>query len=140
MYNHALQTKERLEVAKLFNTPNHHHKLKWGSLFKKPAPAIENEFHKMADAKNFVQRKIAENTYGWYNRDTGDLDCMLCFINNISDLTKVGEAFELIKEFDPFITYAIVHQKKDGERCFDIFRFSCFSYLEHFNRVYAPKQ
>jgi len=139
MYDYPTKTNERLDLGALFDTPNHYQKLKWGRLFEKPAREIENEFNLLADAKNFIQRSIAENTFGWYNKRSGNLDCMFCFIGNVTDLTKVGEAFELIKEFDPFFTYAIVHQKKDGDGCYDIFRFSRFSYLEHHNRVYAPK-
>lgn len=132
------QLENRLDLASLFDTPNHHHKHKWGRLFAKPIPVIEKEFSKLVDTDQYFQRNIAENSFGWYDKNSGKLECMFSVIKNATDLSIVGEVFELIKEFDPFFTYAIVHQKKDGEGCYDIFRFSRFSYLELHNRVYAP--
>jgi hypothetical protein len=133
------QLANRIELTCLFDTPKHHHKRKWGRLFEKPIPVIEKEFSNLVDTNQYFQRNIAENSFGWYDRDTGKLECMFSIIKNAMDLSAIGEVFELIKEFDPFFTYAIVHQKKDGEGCYDIFRFSRFSYLEHLNRVYALK-
>jgi len=139
MSEHPLLIQKRIELSGLFDTPKQHHKRKWGRLFAKSISEIEIEFSKLVDTNQYEQRNISEDTFGWYDKVTGNLECMFCIIKNIMDLTTVGVLFELIKEFDPFFTYAIVHQKKDGEGCYDIFRFSRFSYLEHHNRVYAPK-
>ncbi len=139
MSEYPLHVQKRIELSGLFDTPKHSDKRKWGRFFAKSISEIELEFSELVDKQKYVQRNIADNTFGWYDKDTGNLECMFCIIKNIMDLTTVGELFELIKEFGPFFTYAIVHQKKDGEGCYDIFRFSRFSYLEHHNRVYAPK-
>jgi len=137
MNNYPTQIDHRVELARLFDTPNYHHKLKWGRLFERPMTVIEKEFSNLVDATQFAQHNIAENSFGWYDQSTGKLECMFSIIKNAMDLTSIGEIFELVKEFDPFFTYAIVHQVKDGEGCYDIFRFSRFSYLEHHNRVYS---
>jgi hypothetical protein len=64
---------------------------------------------------------------------------MFCFIEDLTNLGSVRKVFSKIKKLNPIFTYAIVHQKKDGDGVYDIFRFSKFSYLEHCNRVRAKR-
>ena len=45
----------------------------------------------------------------------------------------------MIEIYNPTFTYAIIHQWKEGEGTYDIFRLSKFSYFEHCNRVKMPK-
>jgi len=107
---------------------------KWAKIFNSSFEVVVDAFKSKSLEMNYEQ-KIFKNTIFWHQKSITEPECMFCFIKDISDFNNVFSIFKHIKKYKPFLTYAIVHQKKDGETTYDIFRFSKFSYLEHCNRV-----
>jgi hypothetical protein len=85
-----------------------------------------------------VQSIKEEKYIIWKDVENKSIECMFFLIIHITRLNLVIELFEKIKNYSPVFTYAFVHQKKDGDGVFVIFRFSKFGYLEHCNRVKYP--
>ncbi len=95
-------------------------------------------FDDLAGTMNYNQSIIGENLILWKDITTKKTECLFCLITDITEIESIPHLFELIKKHSPAFSYAFVHQKKDGDGVFDIFRFSHFSYLEHCNRVKYP--
>lgn len=131
--------KRRIKLAKLFYPLDRNEERRWGRLFISEWKIITDRFAKLADEKGYCQKELDQYTIIWYDRDNDSAECMFCFINDATDFKAVYGIFKQIEKQQPLFTNAIVHQKKDGEGVYDIFRFSKFSYLEHCNRVRAPK-
>ena len=87
---------------------------------------------------DYFSKSIEGKYILWSERDKPNIECMFCLIDDITNIELLMELLRKIKIFSPIFTYAFVHQKKDGDGVFDIFRFSKFSYLEHCNRVKYP--
>jgi len=64
---------------------------------------------------------------------------MFCIINDLSNFSNIKNVIKMIEIYNPTFTYAIIHQWKEGEGTYDIFRLSKFSYFELCNRVKMPK-
>jgi len=75
----------------------------------------------------------------WKNSKSKICECLFCLIDDAADFSNIKSIINKIENLNPIFTYAIIHQKKDGEGTYDIFRLSKFSYPEHCNRVKIPK-
>jgi hypothetical protein len=131
--------KRRLDLFKMFYPLERKYERRWAKIFHSPFAEIAEKFKEKSIEENYRQEVLQENLILW--RDTVDKDttCMFYFINDAMDFKSVQNLFKYIDQHKPLLTYAIVHQKKDGEGVYDIFRCSKFSYLEHCNRVRVPK-
>jgi len=126
--------KRRIKLSKIFYPLERKEERMWGKVFKSGIKNIFEYFEELALRSNYIQEKIDSNKIIWKEKDNS-IECMFCFIQDITKLELVKNVFSVIKRLNPVFTYAIVHQRKDGEGVYDIFRFSKFSYLEHCNRV-----
>ncbi len=124
----------RIELSNMFYPLERKEERKWGKIFNSEIKNIFNHFQELAIKKNYIQEKVDVNKIIWKEKDDS-IESMFCFIEDLTNLGSVSKVFSKIKKLNPIFTYAIVHQKKDGEGVYDIFRFSKFSYLEHCNRV-----
>ena len=126
----------RIELSNIFYPLERKEERKWGKIFNSEIKYIFDYFNQLAINKNYLQEKIDVNKIIWKEKN-GSIESMFCFIEDLTNLESVRNVFLKIKKLNPTLTYTIVHQKKDGEGIYDIFRFSKFSYLEHCNRVRA---
>jgi hypothetical protein len=131
--------KKRIELAKLFYPLERKYERRWGKLLNSGFDRIAEELNSLSNNLNFNQKVPEENTILWLDPGDNKAECMFCLIYDITDLDLVASIFDKIKKYMPVFSYGFVHQKKDGEGVFDIFRFSKFSYLEHCDRVKSPK-
>ena len=92
----------------------------------------------MAKSMNYIPVVSKDKYILWNSSEKSNTECMFYVINDITNINFLRDLFKIIKKYSPIFTHAFVHQKKDGEGVFDIFRFSKFSYLEHCNRVKYP--
>ena len=93
----------------------------------------------MADHHGYMHCSPSEDVVLWKDREKDRNECMFIYVGDPFSLDMIEDIFKNIRKFESFFTYAFVNQKKDGEHCWDIFLFSIFSYLEHHNRIYAPR-
>lgn len=135
---HSVKIKRRLELFGMFYPLDRKYERRWAKIFKSGFEVIKEKFKEISIEKNYKQEEVKNNIILWYDHSRNTVECMFYFINDASNLSSVYNCFKLIRKYKSFITYAIVHQKKDGENDYDIFRFSQFSYLEHCNRVRYP--
>jgi hypothetical protein len=126
---------KRAELSRFFCPMDATAKRNWGRLFGSDFHFILERFAALAADWNFQIETVSTNTILWLDSQDATTECMFCFVDDITDLNAITSIFSRIKKFNPVFTYAIVHQKKDGDGTYDIFRFSRFSYLEHCNRV-----
>ena len=129
------KVRRRIDLANMFYPLERKEERRWGRLFKSEFSVIEQKFTELASEKRYRQTSLGDNVIIWRDDKNSDVECLLYFIRDVTDLKSVSRLFTLIEKYRPFCTYAIVHQKKDGENCYDIFRATPFSYLEHCNRV-----
>jgi hypothetical protein len=132
--------KKRIELSKMFYPLDRNEERKWGRLCGKGFEHILLKLQEVAEEKNYLQEEAMHQVVLWRDKDDSNVECMFCFIPDAGDLNSVSRIFATIRALQPVFTYAIVHQRKDGEGQYDIFRFSRFSYLEHCNRVRSPKK
>jgi hypothetical protein len=132
--------KRRIELSRLFYPLERKDERRWGKLFDAEFAEIYQELQAVGAARDYTQEKVDRNKFMWKDKNDGTSECMFCLIEDITALDNVPDIFDKIKVYTPVFTYAIVHQKKDGDGVFDIFRFSKFSYLEHCNRVRSPRR
>jgi hypothetical protein len=126
--------RRRIELSNIFYPLERKEERKWGKIFSSEIKNIYDYLEKIAIEKNYIQEMVDTNKIIWKEKN-GSIESMFCFIEDLTNLESVRKVFSKIKKLNPFFTYTIVHQKKDGEGVYDIFRFSKFSYLEHCNRV-----
>lgn len=132
------EVKKRIEVAKLFYPLDRTAQRRWARLFASDFKKICSRFSDLAGEWEFESRSASDNTILWTDVKSKNSECMFCFVDDVTQLESISSIFDRIRQFRPVFTYAIVHQKKDGEGIYDIFRLSRFSYLEHCNRVKNP--
>ncbi|MCG6913042.1 hypothetical protein LJE86_03925 [bacterium BMS3Abin03] len=130
-----LKIKRRLELFDMFYQTKQSVKRRWARIFSSSFNGICKVFEEKAESQKYLQEIIGNDTIIWSEKNDSIRECMFCFINDLTDFKLVKKIFLRIEKYKPTLTYAIVHQKKDGEGTYDIFRFSKFSYLEHCNRV-----
>jgi hypothetical protein len=131
--------KNRIELSGIFYPLDQNQKTKWGRIMSKGFDAVLEKLGTLAEDLGYNQETISGNTILWADKNAPGVECMICWVDEVMDLNQMQGVFRQIRKYKPVFTYAIVHQKKDGEGNYDIFRFSRFSYLEHCNRVRAPK-
>jgi hypothetical protein len=130
----------RIELSKLFYPLERKYERRWGRTFDSGFDQLHSELQELAEERQYFQDKIDHNTILWKDAVDGTAECMFCLINDATNLGTIQDVFQKIEKYKPVFTYAVVHQVKDGEGVFDIFRLSKFSYMEHCNRVRAPKR
>jgi hypothetical protein len=130
-----LKIKRRLKLFDMFYHTKQSEKRKWARIFDSSFDRICEVFEERSESQKYLQEIIGKDAIIWRDKTDSLLECMFCFVNDLTDFKLVKKIFLRIEKFKPPLTYAIVHQKKDGEGVYDIFRFSKFSYLEHCNRV-----
>jgi hypothetical protein len=130
--------KKRIDLSGIFYPLDQNEKRKWGRIMSKGFDAFAEKLKLLAEDKGYEQTEVSGNTILWRNENDYGVECMFCYIEDVMALAPVESVFKRIRKYEPVFTYAIVHQKKDGEGTYDIFRLSRFSYLEHCNRVEAP--
>jgi hypothetical protein len=130
--------KRRIELSKMFYPLERKVERRWGNLFKSEFEVIVRRFKELSIEKRYSQKEISDTLILWEDVKDSTVECMFYFINEPSDLNSVQNLYKMIAKYKSVFTYAIVHQKKDGENCYDIFRCTPFSYLEHCNRVRYP--
>ena len=132
--------KRRIGLSKMYCPLERKDKRKWGKIFDSTFDEIYSELEKLAKVRDYIQNKLDNNKIMWKDKNDKTAECMFCIINDITNVDLIQDVFNIIKKYKPVFTYAVVHQKKDGDGVFDIFRFSKFSYLEHCNRVISTKK
>jgi len=134
-----LIVRKRIEVSKIFYPLNRNEERKWARIFHNGFDALVEKLEPFAKEMEFDQKSVKGHYILWKYPVAGTHECMFCLISDAMSFQQVRAVFDLIEKFDPTFAYAILHQQKDGEGTYDIFRFSKFSYLEHCNRVKVPK-
>ncbi len=129
---------KRLRLAAMFYPIERKLERRWAKLFLAGFAETARELEIMAEAQGYRQQTQEDRIVFWHDPETGSHEAMFFFIYDIMDLASVQRCFREIERNKVFMTYAVVHQIKDGPGDFDIFRFSPFSYLEHCNRVRYP--
>lgn len=127
----------RIELARLYCPLDRNESRRWGRIFHKGFDVIVEKLKDLAHKKAYDQKVVSKNTILWLDKKDSNTECMIYLVDDATDLGQAEGIFKRIKKYRPFFTYVIVHQRKDGEGTYDIFRFSRFSYLEHCNRVRA---
>jgi hypothetical protein len=130
--------KRRLNLFKMFYPLERKLERRWAKVFHSPFEEITEKFKEKSSEENYKQEVVKENLILWQDTDDKDNTCMFYFIRDPMDFKSFQNLYWYIDEHKPLLTYAIVHQRKDGEGVYDIFRCSKFSYLEHCNRVKVP--
>jgi hypothetical protein len=112
-------------------------KNKWGRIFSLPLPRIAEALAPLAE-RHGCRQEVKPDHILWFGKSKKPA-AMFCFITDPSELAQVKRVYSRITKLSPRVTFAVVHQKSDGNGVYDIFRFSEQSYLEHHNRVYYRK-
>ena len=127
--------KRRIELSKIFSASTQNEKRKWGKIFFSGFEVTEDHLNSLALKMRYTQQKLKNNSLLWRNTENNLPECMFCYVDDPTKVQNVSSIFQLIKKYNPLFTYGIVRQFKEGIGVFDIFRFSKFTYLEHYNRV-----
>jgi hypothetical protein len=127
--------RRRIEISALFYPLSRHEERKWARIFQKDITFLFTRLEADAGRLKFVQELVKNQFILWRDPDTNKNECIFYPMRNATSFQSLQQLIQNIETYDPTFTYAIVHQKKDGEGTFDIFRLSAFSYLEHCNRV-----
>ena len=133
------KVQRRIGLSGLFYPMDRNVERRWGRAMQAGFERIASKLQDEADELNYNQENPEENVIIWRD-DSDSVECMFYLIEDVMDIDQVSMVYDLIRKYDAFFTYAFVWQKKDGEHCYDIFRLSKFSYLEHCNRVYGVKK
>jgi hypothetical protein len=131
---------KRIGLAQVFYPLDQNEKIKWGRIMCRGFDALLDKLGSCAEDLGYVQKTASGKAILWQGKNDSAVECLVCWVDDVMDLDQVEAVFHQIRKYQPVFTYAIVHQVKDGEGNYDSFRFSRFSYLEHCNRVRAPKR
>jgi hypothetical protein len=134
------KVKKRLELFEMFYPLEKKTERRWAKIFKSHFMIIAQKFRELSVEKGYHQEDINDQLILWRDPENASVECMFYFVPDVTDLSTIHHCFEHIKQYDVYLTYIIVNQKKDGRNVFDIFRSSQFSYLEHCNRVKYPEK
>jgi len=132
--------KKRIEISKLFYPLARTEERKWAKTFHTGIDSLFTILEPEAIRLKFFQDLVPENYIIWKDLDTKTNECMFCLIHDATSFGSIQSVINQIGLLKPTFTYTIIHQEKDGEGTYDIFRLSKFSYLEHCNRVKVPKR
>ncbi len=131
--------KNRLKIAKLFYPLDRTEERKFARIFNQGINELEKELELLASKLNFLQERFETKYILWKDPDSNIVESMFCIIKDPSKFSNIKHIINMIENINPTFTYAIVHQWKEGEGTYDIFRLSKFSDFEHCNRVKLPK-
>ena len=134
-----LNVRKRLEIAGLFYPLDRSAQRQFARILSKGQKAFESHLAENARELKFEQEIVRDGFILWKDREAGTYECLFRLVDDATDLPTIKNIFDTIVAMNPVFSYAIIHQKKDGEGTYDIFRMSRFSYLEHCNRVKLPK-
>ena len=129
----------RIELSGLFYPMDRNSSRRWGTTLKKGFDSWSKKLLDKAQEMDYSQAIIQPGTITWKDLKSGNIQCMFKYIKDPMVLSAIENIFKEIRSMDPFFTYVFLNQVKDGEHCWDIFRLSKFSYLEHCNRIYSTK-
>lgn len=132
--------KRRLTLFKMFYPLDRNQERRWGRIFDSEFKDVCAFFKEAAEKNNYEQKSIGKQLILWKDIGTPNVEALFYFVWEPSDLDQIQGIFKRIQKHRPAVSYGIIHQKKDGDGVFDIFRFSRFSYLEHCNRVRSTKR
>jgi hypothetical protein len=130
--------KRRIKLSNLFYPLERKYQRRWAKVFNQGFEQTADKLKELSLELQYDYKIPEANSVLWIDSHTNRTECMFCLINDSMDFDMVFNIFKEIEKYEPFFTYAFVHQKKEGVGIFDIFRFSKFSYLEHCNRVKYP--
>jgi hypothetical protein len=131
--------KKRIEISKLFYPLDRNEEKKWAIIFRNGLDSLYAKLEIEASKLDFVQDLVQDKFIIWKDLPSNTNECMFCIITDATAFKSIQDVINHIEAFMPTFTYTIVHQVKDGEGTYDIFRLSKFSYLEHCKRVKIPK-
>ena len=132
--------KKRIEISKLFYPLTRNEERKWARVFRDGFKALCKRLEFDSQRLAFMQDSILDTYLIWKDLDTKLNEALFCIIEDATSFKSIQDIISFIDRYMPTFTYVIIHQKKDGEGTYDIFRLSKFSYLEHCNRVKLPKR
>lgn len=132
--------RRRIVLFRMFYPIDKNLERRWGRIFDSEFKDVCAFFQEAADKHNYEQKNLGKQIILWRDKEDSTVEALFYFVREASDLNQVQNVFKRIQKHRPAVTYAIVHQKKEGEGVYDIFRLSRFSYLEHCNRVRSPKK
>ena len=133
------KVKRRLALFGMFYPVERKYERRWAKIFNSPMETITEKFNEKAIAEDYQQAVVQDNLILWRDNIDANEKCLFYFIQDATNFNSFCKLYKYIDKYKAFLTYAIVHQKKDGDGVYDIFRCSPFSYLEHCNRVRTPK-
>ena len=134
------KVRRRIDLSGLFYRLDRNAERRWGRALQTDFTRFLGKLQEKADELNYRQVNPQDDVIIWREQGAGSVECLFYLVKDATDIDKVSAVYDLIREYQPFFTYAFIHQRKDGDHCWDIFRFSRFSYLEHCNRVYGVKK
>jgi hypothetical protein len=130
----------RINLSGLFYPLDRNNSRRWGTVLKNGYDSWEKKLSELAEEHGYESKRWENSeTIIWKDPQSKQVECMFQLITNPGSLPDVENIFKSIKQINPIFTYVFLHQKKDGNHCWDIFRMSKFSYLEHCNRIYTTK-
>lgn len=106
----------------------------WNEIFHRGFDAFAAEIARLLPNGDLVQENRGRQVI-WRNR-AGRIEVMFAFIIDPTDLDAIVDTFADIRREGIPLTFAIIEQRGDGPRNYDIFRLSERSYLEHTNRAW----
>jgi len=132
------KVRRRLDLFAMFYPLERKYERRWAKTFHSSFETISEKFRELSDEKHYRQEEANNHLILWRDTEDSSVECMFYFIKDITNFADSYQVFRYIEKYKAFLAYAVVHQKKDGEGVYDIFRFSKFSFLEHCNRVRIP--
>jgi hypothetical protein len=130
----------RIDLSGLFYPLERNESRRWGTVLKNGFDAWSGKLSGLAREKGYDILFLNNKGVLWKDPETDHYECLFLMIGDPSVLKDIEYIFKCIRSYEPFFTYAFIHQVKDGPHCWDVFRYSQFSYMEHCNRIYSQKQ
>ncbi|MBN2174350.1 MAG: hypothetical protein JW731_09470 [Bacteroidales bacterium] len=130
----------RIELSGLFYPLDRNNSRRWGTILKKGHESWVNKLAELAAEKNYQQgTDLSGRNMVWSDPASGKAECMFRWVKDPANLKDFETIYSDIQVIEPVFTYIFLNQVKEGVHCWDIFRMSKFSYLEHCNRIFTTK-
>ncbi|MBN1538052.1 MAG: hypothetical protein JW908_15050 [Anaerolineales bacterium] len=126
----------RPDVYNLFALYEPQFQYKWNRIIASGFDDFAAELARLAGELDLHQSVDGRKVF-WVDAQ-GCLEALFCYIIDPQDLESILSMYQDIKEKQVPVSYAIIEQREDGLRQYDIFRISEKSYLEHCNRAWVP--
>ena len=134
------KVRKRLQLYNMFYPLERTPERRWARLFSSSFETICEGMVEKAEEYKYLQEAKKDEHLLWRDPDEKNVECMFYFFPDATSFDRLFELVQHIHDYNTPLTYVIVHQKKDGQGVYDIFRLSKFSWLEHCNRVRVPKR